>query len=452
VIDPTGNRRGVWRLDPANPNNAATREAGDQAWRDDLNNTEQVQVDAPVAGLYTVRVVGTSVPTGPGPGGTGEQSFSIASSSTLRSLGGVPLVYIASRQLAPTLQSPDQPAQVQAAVTAFSDELVAGSVLVKYRATPTSPVQSSVMTSTDGRNFTGMLPAFACGDTPRYWFEASGAATGAVTLPSQASTGGPTFATSIGAYELIRGDAMETLTGWAVTGSVWTGRWTNMNPFQTTSPDGVLIYQPEDDASENGTRCWVTDGRTGTTPQQLDVDGGSTIITSPAFDLTGVDNPRVGYSRWYYAYSGGSPLRIEASLDGTAWREVESVSPSDLANARGGWKLAEFSVNQLFGVVNPPSVRLRVTATDGNPNDGIVEAAFDELRVMGVLCRDAGCDSIDFNNDGLFPADDDLVAFLAALAGQSCATCNDIDFNNDGLFPSDEDLIAYLAALAGASC
>jgi hypothetical protein len=30
--------------------------------------------------------------------------------------------------------------------------------------------------------------------------------------------------------------------------------------------------------------------------------------------------------------------------------------------------------------------------------------------------------------------------------------CNDIDFNNDGLFPSDDDLIAYLRVLAGGSC
>jgi hypothetical protein len=62
------------------------------------------------------------------------------------------------------------------------------------------------------------------------------------------------------------------------------------------------------------------------------------------------------------------------------------------------------------------------------------------------------CDSIDFNNDGLFPDDGDLVDFTDALAGSSCPTCNDIDFNNDGLFPDDNDLVAFLAVLAGGSC
>jgi hypothetical protein len=64
------------------------------------------------------------------------------------------------------------------------------------------------------------------------------------------------------------------------------------------------------------------------------------------------------------------------------------------------------------------------------------------------------CDGVDFNNNGLFPEDQDLVDLLVVLAGGACssATCNDIDFNNDGLFPSDEDLVAYLRVLAGGSC
>jgi len=64
------------------------------------------------------------------------------------------------------------------------------------------------------------------------------------------------------------------------------------------------------------------------------------------------------------------------------------------------------------------------------------------------------CDTIDFNSDGLFPDDSDLVDFLSVLAGGPCSTgtCNDIDFNNDGLFPDDSDLIAFLRVLAGGAC
>ncbi len=64
------------------------------------------------------------------------------------------------------------------------------------------------------------------------------------------------------------------------------------------------------------------------------------------------------------------------------------------------------------------------------------------------------CGSIDFNRDGLFPDDSDLVDFLNVLAGGICSTdpepgCDTIDFNGDGLFPDDNDLIDFLIVLAG---
>jgi beta-glucanase (GH16 family) len=79
-------------------------------------------------------------------------------------------------------------------------------------------------------------------------------------------------------------------------------------------------------------------------------------------------------------------------------------------------------------------------------------AWFDELRLQVV--QPVTCDSIDFNNDGLFPDDADLVDFLAVLGGAACSTtsCNSIDFNNDNLFPDDADLLAFLRVLAGGAC
>jgi hypothetical protein len=63
------------------------------------------------------------------------------------------------------------------------------------------------------------------------------------------------------------------------------------------------------------------------------------------------------------------------------------------------------------------------------------------------------CGSIDFNGDGLFPDDSDLIEFLSVLAGGSCSTntCGSIDFNADGLFPDDNDLIDFLTVLAGGT-
>jgi hypothetical protein len=74
---------------------------------------------------------------------------------------------------------------------------------------------------------------------------------------------------------------------------------------------------------------------------------------------------------------------------------------------------------------------------------------------VALILDSAICNSIDFNNDGLFPADQDLIDFLVVLAGGTCGNepnCDSIDFNNDGLFPDDNDVIAFLRVLAGGEC
>jgi hypothetical protein len=64
----------------------------------------------------------------------------------------------------------------------------------------------------------------------------------------------------------------------------------------------------------------------------------------------------------------------------------------------------------------------------------------------------AGCDDIDFNNDDVFPDDQDVVDFFNVLAGADCPACNDIDFNNNDVFPEDQDVIDFFNVLAGGQC
>ena len=62
------------------------------------------------------------------------------------------------------------------------------------------------------------------------------------------------------------------------------------------------------------------------------------------------------------------------------------------------------------------------------------------------------CDSIDFNNNGVFPEDQDVIDLFSVLSGSACDTCNDIDFNNNGVFPEDQDIIDFFVVLAGGDC
>ncbi|MFN5943892.1 MAG: hypothetical protein ACK46I_02310 [Phycisphaerae bacterium] len=68
------------------------------------------------------------------------------------------------------------------------------------------------------------------------------------------------------------------------------------------------------------------------------------------------------------------------------------------------------------------------------------------------------CDLTDFNRNGIFPEDQDVVDFLTVLAGGDPDTCDvvlgcsDIDFNNNGVFPEERDIIDFFNVLAGGAC
>ncbi len=88
---------------------------------------------------------------------------------------------------------------------------------------------------------------------------------------------------------------------------------------------------------------------------------------------------------------------------------------------------------------------IRLVGTNiGNPQG----AAF----IAAITVEHAACDSIDFNQNGVFPEDQDIADFLSVLAGGDCPTCNDIDFNNNSVFPEDQDIVDFFNVLAGGDC
>ena len=70
LVAPDGTVHGPWLLDPtpgnqANPAQRPTWSAGETPQRDDRNVLEQVVVDNPQDGVWTVRIIGSNVPAGP---------------------------------------------------------------------------------------------------------------------------------------------------------------------------------------------------------------------------------------------------------------------------------------------------------------------------------------------------------------------------------------------------
>jgi lysophospholipase L1-like esterase len=92
----------------------------------------------------------------------------------------------------------------------------------------------------------------------------------------------------------------------------------------------------------------------------------------------------------------------------------------------------------------------------------VANFVFDALHTNGASIV-APCSDVDFNNDGLFPSDQDIVDLLTVLAGGICSTakgpggnqgqgCDEIDFDRNGFFPDDNDILAFLRVLAGGDC
>jgi glycosidase len=141
------------------------------------------------------------------------------------------------------------------------------------------------------------------------------------------------------------------------------------------------------------------------------------------------------------------------ALDRTSARMHMIVNPADLSNpgslanaTNQATQDDRLDFSRTLSGLQPGRNTILVIAVEesGKTNWQTIEV------IVGSACND-----IDFNNDGLFPDDADLVDFLSVLAGGPCSTgtsCDNIDFNGDGLFPDDADLIAFLRVLAGGNC
>ncbi len=170
--------------------------------------------------------------------------------------------------------------------------------------------------------------------------------------------------------------------GWAQGGTndATTGLWELGDPVGTAA-------QPDDCAS--GTSCWAT-GLSGPGLGDNDIDGGTTTLLSPAFDLTGLIEPGVRYARYYSNNTGSTPGTdtwvVEISNDdGANWSTVESTNVSDEGFV---YSVIDFP---LMGILAPTNqMRIRFVASD-LADGSLVEAVVDDFRTVDFAGGCSGC-------------------------------------------------------------
>ncbi|RNC80239.1 MAG: hypothetical protein ED559_00010 [Phycisphaera sp.] len=354
------------------------------------------------AGNYTVVVDGTYETKTNGPvsdyGSTGSYTIDMSQS--------VLLLNISLLTTPPTLIAPDTTTPISVLIEENDDTLVGTPTLSYQRAGDGSPTTIN-LTGGAGGVYSGALPGFDCGDDPTYWVSAEGATAGVVSDPS---SGG--FNALIGTGVSVIDDS-ETDLGWTVTGSATEGQWTRGVPQNNDRSD------PPADFDGSG-QAWQTGLEPGDT--NSDIDGGDTVMTSPAFDFS--EGGTVSYAYWMNdetnTIGAEDYFRVEVSTNnGASWTVARSYSPAS------SWRTDTIDIGAEFG--NTSELRIRFAAADNDPGD-VLECAVDAIDFESFGCEQTNDCLADVNGDGAVTPTD-FTAWVNAF-NNNLPEC---DQNGDGM-------------------
>ncbi len=289
-------------------------------------------------------------------------------------------------------------------ITGLGETLNVGASTVEYTVNGGS-VQAAPLASVGGAAYQAMLGQVLCTDALTFRVVAVGSGGTIVALPCD----GTFFVPATGVLTTVFSDAFEANMGWTVGPDTATaGSWTRADPVGT-------VAQPElDNTAGAGTQCFFTgQAALGAGAGVADLDGGETILTGPAVNLSGHSDATISYWRWFSNGFGAGPyndrLRVQVSNDnGGTWTPVETVGPGSATDpdVNGGWRFRSFTLSSL-SLTTSPTVRVRFIAEDVNPQS-LVEAAIDDVRFVGSACvftPPATC-HLDYNLDGSVNPDD----------------------------------------------
>lgn len=333
----------------------------------------------------------------------------------------------------PGFARPDGMTAVQARVRGVMSTLVEGTAQLRWRDAAASEFSEVTMASAGGDTFEARLPATACGSSI-VWYVQAQASTGEIVTAPEGAPGVLNRSQSAYGIEQIFDDDFESDRGWTVGApgdNATAGIWTRVDPNGTAA-------QPEDDASPDGTLCYITgQGPVGGAIGLADVDGGTTTLTSPPIDASGDGTTYLRYARWYSNNTGAAPnadsMPVEVSNDnGVTWTLLELVTEN--ANA---WVVKTWRLNDVFPTLGS-QFRVRFLARDLGAGS-LVEAGVDDVELFRLLCEPTVMG--DLTGDGIVNGLD-LSALLSAWGSPAA------DLNGDGT-TSGADLTILLSAWTG---
>jgi C1A family cysteine protease len=251
-------------------------------------------------------------------------------------------------------------------------ELNPDSVLLNYRVNGGSWIQRHMQGAPEARQWEAQIPAQTKPASIDYFLTASSLEHQCVRAPQAVQ---PTYYS----FDLAR--VYETFEdgpgGWTVgdpSDLATSGIWTCVAPVGTDA-------QPGSNHTPGGSKCWVTgQGTPGGSNGENDVDGGSTTLYSPVYDLSGAHTAIVKYWRWFSNDRGSMPNSdpwvVQVRRLGHDWIDLERTPASS-----DTWVQV---TRDLHLVLDPAlgQVQFRFIATDDDP-PSCVEAALDDFEILG---------------------------------------------------------------------
>ena len=315
----------------------------------------------------------------------------------------------------PSALSASAPEVIDVEVVPLYEDVVPGSPTVHYRYDG-GTYQTAPLTYVSGNLYQATLPAADCGDTPEYYFSATGSVTGSVYSPANAPT--EVYTALVGEFNVAFADDFESNLGWSVSGTASDGHWDRGVPVDCDRGDPPADY-------DGSGQCYLTDNSSASYCNS-DVDSGYTYLDSPTIDLSGGD-AEVHYALWYTNDYGSDPDNdyfyvYVSNNDGGNWTLVHTFGPA----SSSGWSEHTFMVGDY--VAPSSQVKVRFEASDLGTGS-VVEAGVDDFTVSSFECVESG--NGDFEPDG----DVDLADFASF---QECFGETDVA-SNPGCQPGDLD-------------
>ncbi|MFK7884049.1 MAG: GC-type dockerin domain-anchored protein [Phycisphaerales bacterium] len=292
----------------------------------------------------------------------------------------------------PSVVSPDGSTSITVQIDELNGNLDASSPMLMVDTG--SGFTAVAMNQLSATQFEASFPSADCGSQVSYYVTSQTTSGAVQTSPADAPASTFTAFSATGEPVAVFEDNFQSNLGWSVANpSATDGQWNRGVPVACNRGD------PGSDFDGSGS-CYLTDNSTNGGDCNSDVDGGSTVLTSPTMDASG-GNSVISYARWYDNSFGGSPnadiFVVDVSDDdGATWMELETVGPGG-SESNGGWFQKQFALGDIPGFEQNDMFRIRFTASD--TGDGsVVEAAIDAIELLNVPCTSV-CDA-DITMDG----------------------------------------------------